>query len=105
MTDPRLLRRRDSGALPVQAIAHGVGGDDQQPVHAGEGRGQGVGLVEVGRPHPRATVHQVGNCVGPAGDQDDIGRVRAVEQLLGDKTAEVPGGSGEGDDHEGSWGR
>ena len=103
MADPRLLRRRDGGELALQPVAHGVGGDDQQPVHAGEGRDEGVGGVEIGSPHARPARHQVGDGLGPPGDQDDVRRVRAVEQLLGDETAEVAGGTGEGDGgHEGS---
>jgi hypothetical protein len=90
----------DGGGVLGHAVAEHVGADEQQPVDAGEGRRQRLGLVEVAAADGRAGVGEVGDRLRAAGDEHDLVGRDAVEDQLGGEPAEVAGGAGDGDRHE-----
>ncbi len=85
-------------AVLGRALADLVGGDQQQFVRAGEGRGERLGPGVVGLPNLHAAGGEVGGLLRAAHGRDDVaGGHAAFQQLLDDKAAEVPGGAGNSD--------
>ena len=84
-------RRRgiDGGAMLADPATEGVGADQEHPVAAGEGVGQRRRVVEVAVADVGTASVQRAQRVGTARDEDELLGREALQQLFGDKAAEV----------------
>ena len=83
MLDPRLGRGGEGGAVPVEARADRVGGDEQQPVDARERGGELARVGEVGPPHVGAARGEIGQSRRAPAWSDDLPRVHGPQHEVG----------------------
>jgi len=108
IADPRVgdeARARRCGGVdrrPVLAHARADhrGADEQQALDILEGCPQRGGIVEVAAAHVRTARGQIGDRVGVAGHEDDVGRRGLLQEGLGGQATELARGSGDGDGHD-----
>src|SRR5260370_41945234 len=78
----------------------GTGGDQEHPAAAGEGVGQRSRIVEVAVAGVGTAGTQLPQGPRTAGDEDEVLRREALQQLFGDEAAQVAGRSGDDDAHD-----
>ena len=99
VTHACLPGRLDGGAVLGCAAAKVVGADQQELLSARERLGERLRPVEVGRPYCRPTLGQVGERLGPARREDDLGGRHAIQNQFGSQTTELARCSGDDDAH------
>ncbi len=97
--DAGILRGGNDGGVLRGALTDLAGRDEQQLVHALEGRFERDGLGVVGLPDLHPQDGEVGGFFRAAHGGHDLGGGNRVEQLPDDEAAELAGGAGDGN-HE-----
>lgn len=95
--DTRGLGGIDHGAVLGGAVTQFVGGDQQQFIDTFERGGQCSRLVVVGCAHNHTLCGEVLDFAGVSDQGDDLLGWHAFKQGLDNETAQLAGGSGDGD--------
>ena len=99
MTHACLPGRFDGGAVLGRAAAKVVGADQQKDLSACESLGERFWPVEVRLPDPRPALGQVGERLGTARREDDLGGPHAIQDHFGAQTTELARCSADDDAH------